>query len=402
MPISSLRQFGEMARAQPSGNSLSVLDEVVYRDADTGLNDRMNKPNDRYLKSFSDVEYEPPEWVIEPYIPRGKITIVQGDSGTGKTAFVCALAACVSSNRALLGHMIASPGHVLMISVEDDPSVLRGRIEASGGKVSDCFFPESAAGLTFSDACIEGYIKECCAKMVIFDPLQAFLGSKIDMHRANETRPVLANLAEIAKRNDCAVVIVSHLNKSDTKAIYKALGSVDIVAASRSVLHVGRNPENEAQCAVVHLKSSNARNGSSFLYTIEERGGVHFDAYCNLNADDLSNAVKRKVTGVDYDSEPLVQVFRQFMTEKPGGGFWSYGDIKSVATKQLGFPPFSTAQDLKNKLDCGLARELQRRDGTIVSYGAKQNGIRGIRIEHYIVPSAFQTGIPNKQNESYV
>lgn len=327
------------------------------------------------------------------HVPRGKITIIQGDSGTGKTAFACALAARVSTNVPLFGSEISAPGPVLMFSVEDDPSTLRGRIEASGGDVSRCFFPDVAAGLSFSDPCIEGLILECGAKLVVFDPLQAFLGGNVDMHRANETRPVLAGLADMAKRNDCAICIISHLNKSDTKGIYKALGSVDIIAASRSVLHVGRNPENDAQCAVIHLKSSNSRNGSSFLYTIGDRGGVTFDGYCSLTYEDLQTAIKRKDTGSNYEQEPLVQVFRKFIADKPGGGFISYDDFRTFGAKLLGFPPFGSTQDFKYKLNHGLSRELQRNDGIIITHGAKQNGARGIRIECYSAPAAYQLNI---------
>ena len=86
------------------------------------------------------------------------------------------------------------------------------------------------------------------------------------MHRANETRPIMARLAAMAKRTGCAVVIVSHMSKGTAggKAIYRALGSVDIPAASRSVLYVERNPQDEEQCVIVHVKSSNARALNSF------------------------------------------------------------------------------------------------------------------------------------------
>ena len=366
----------------------------TYIEADAGIARRMSGSKEKpKLLKLSDVAYEPPAWLLNPYIPRGKITIIQGDSGTGKTAFACALAAHVSSNTPLLGKQIDAHGQVLMLSVEDDPSTLRGRIEASGGDLLRCNIPSTAAGRSFTSPYIEDLIKECGAKLVIFDPLQAFLGGKVDMFRANETRPVLAKIADVAKRNDCAVVIISHLNKSDSKGIYKALGSVDIVAASRSVLHIGRNPENNAQCAVIHLKSSNARNGSSFLYTIGERGGVAFDGYCSLTYEDLQTATKRKDTGSNYEQEPLVQVFRQFVTDKPGGGFVSYDDFRTLGAKLLGFPPFGNTTDFKNKLNSGLARELQRNNGIIATLGVKRNGSRGLIIECYSAPTAYQTNI---------
>ena len=98
--------------------------------------------------------------------------------------------------------------------------------------------------------------------------------------------------------------------------------------------------------------------------------------------------------GIPYDKEPLVQVFLQLITDRPGGGFWSYAELKEAGAKILGFPPFSDLRDLRNKLDCGLARELQQRDGLIVTHSAKGRGnVRGIRIEQYKVPDGYQTKI---------
>lgn len=85
------------------------------------------------LIKAADVVYEPPRWLISPYFQKGKGTLVQGDNGTGKTAFMCAIAAHVSNGKPLLGIPVKTPGNVLLLSVEDDLPVLRGRIEACGG-----------------------------------------------------------------------------------------------------------------------------------------------------------------------------------------------------------------------------------------------------------------------------
>ena len=92
------------------------------------------------LVRASDVPYEPPRWLIRPYLQKGKGTLIQADNGTGKTAFVCAIAAHVSTGKPLLGISVTTPGNVLLLSVEDDLPVLRGRIEASGGDLDKCHF----------------------------------------------------------------------------------------------------------------------------------------------------------------------------------------------------------------------------------------------------------------------
>ena len=112
------------------------------------------------LVRASQVEYEPPRWLIAPYFQRGKGTLIQGDNGVGKTAFICAIAAHVSTGEPLLGLPVETPGRVLVLSVEDDLPVLRGRIEASGGNLDNCLFFPEAAGLTFNSPQVEAALQE--------------------------------------------------------------------------------------------------------------------------------------------------------------------------------------------------------------------------------------------------
>nr|WP_325301982.1 bifunctional DNA primase/polymerase [uncultured Dysosmobacter sp.] len=346
------------------------------------------------LVKASEVPYEPPRWTIAPYFQRGKGTLIQGDNGSGKTAFMCAIAAHVTTGNPLLGIPIVTPGNVLALSVEDDLPVLRGRIEASGGDLEKCHFMTNAAGLTFNSPEVEAAIKQIGAKMVIFDPFQAFLGASVDMFRSNETRPELAKLFEMCERNDCSCAIIAHMGKSGDKSpVNRSLGSVDIPASMRSILQLTRNPDNEDECVMVHVKCSNAPRGQSIAYTIGDRGGVHWVGFSPMSIDDLTTITKRKEKGIPYDKEPLVQVFNQLITDKPGGGFWSYEDVKTIGMKLLGFPPFYSTNDLKQKLNSAFCRELQEKDGLIVTCGHKSNGSRGIRIEQYQVPDGYQTAI---------
>lgn len=346
----------------------------------------------------SDVPYEPPRFLIPPYFLKGKGTLIQADPGTGKTAFMCAIAATVSNGQPLLGIPIADPGNVLILSVEDDLPVLRGRIEASGGNLDNCYFMTNAAGMTFNSPEVEQAIKDIEAVMVIFDPFQAFLGASVDMFRANEIRPELAKLFEMCDRNDCACAIIAHMSKGsrDNSAVNRALGSVDIPAAMRSIIQIIRNPDNEEECIAVHIKCSNAPKGRSIAYQIGERGGVTWNGFHPMTEADLYTITKRKEKGVPYENEPLVKVLNQLIADRPGGGFWSYEELKSEGAKISGFPPFSTINDLRAKLESGLARELQENDGLIITCGHKSNGSRGIRIEQYKHPQSYQTKMPQE------
>lgn len=343
----------------------------------------------------ADVEYSPPKWLISPYFQRGKGTLIQADPGTGKTAFMCAIAASVTTGTPIMGLNVETPGSVLMLSVEDDLGVLRGRISANNGDPSKVYFMPNAADMTLNSPEIEHAIIQVGAKLLIFDPLQAFLGAKIDMFRANETRPALAKLFDMCDRNDCACAVISHMGKNGMgkSPVNQSLGSVDIPAAMRSVLHIARNPKDDTECIAVHVKSSNAPKGRSLAYSIVDRGGVEWHGFCDFSVEDLNAVQKRTEKGVPYENEPLVQVFNQLITDRPGGGFWAYDEVKSIGAQLVGFPPFSSTAELRTKLSGPLARELQTKDGLIVTCGHKQGGLRGIRIEQYRHPDGYQTSI---------
>lgn len=334
----------------------------------------------------NDIPYEPPRWAFAPYFQRGKGTLIQGDNGAGKTAFMMGIAAHVTTGVPLLGLEITTPGDVLILSVEDDLPVLRGRLEANGADLSKCHFLDNAAGITFNSPEVEEAVRAVNAKLIIFDPFQAFLGAKIDMTQSNETRPELAKLFAMCDRNDTACAIISHMGKSrlDKSPVNRSLGSVDIPAAMRSILELTENPNAEGEKVMVHIKCSNAPRGPSIAYRIGDRGGVHWTGFSPLTPDDLTTVNRRKEKGTPYESEPLVSVFKALMKIRPAGGFWSYNDVKSEGSKILGHPPFDSVGDLRRKLDAGLARELQIRENLIVSYGEVSHGnVRGIKIEPY-------------------
>lgn len=377
-----------------------TMEEIIQADSSGGneqppASDPPQETKPRLVRAC-DVPYEPPRWTLAPYFQKGKGTLVQGDNGAGKTAFLCAIAAHVTTGEPLLGLPIESPGDVVMLSVEDDLPILRGRIEADGGDLTKMHFMTNAAGLTFTSTEIEEAVKQVNAKMVIFDPIQAFMGAGIDMFRANETRPQMAKLFEMCDRNDCSCAIISHMGKAGDKSpVNRSLGSVDIPASMRSILELTINPDNEGECIMVHVKCSNAPKGQSIAYTIGERGGVHWVGFSDMTVEDLAvinRRKERKEKGIPYENEPLVQVFNQLITDRPGGGFWSYSDLKSEGAKILGFPPYADLNDLRQRLDGGLARELQARDGLIVTHSEIGRANRhGIKIEQYKCPQGFQT-----------
>ena len=242
------------------------------------------------LKIFSiqDVEAEPVSWLWEPYIPYGKITIIQGDPGDGKTTMALAIAAAVTNGESLSGDIAAIPANVIFQTAEDGlADTIKPRLEQFG---ADCcrvhIIDEDEKALSLSDMRIEQAIVRTDAKLFILDPLQAYLGGA-DMHSANGIRPLMKSLSAVAERTGCAVLIIGHLNKKGGKSQYRGLGSIDIYAAARSVLTVGRIGIDDNMRAVVHNKSNLAPPGASFAFGLDPVGGFTYLGEYDVGIDEL-------------------------------------------------------------------------------------------------------------------
>ena len=353
----------------------------------------------------TDIEYEPPRWLIPGYIQRGAITLVAAHPGTGKTAFACGLAACISTGTPIYDVPIEKPGKVLMLSGEDDASVLIGRFVASGGDRKNIIFADNigASGLTMVSPEVEEVVKRHDVSLVVFDPYQLFLGANIDMNKANQTRPVLTKLAEMCKRTDCAAVIVAHQtkNSSDITASLRALGSVDLPAACRSVLNIIRDPENKEGCIVINTKNNSAPIADSLTYQFIDRGGILFTGYTDKTIDELETAAKQKKQRVhDYEHEPLVQVCNQLIADNPDGVKLTYFQFDTACNQVLGLVPYlqSNRSVLKKRL-LSIQDEMLDRDGIMMEVGViLADNKRGIALNRHHLPKAYQAKIIDKLN----
>jgi hypothetical protein len=199
------------------------------------------------------------------------------------------------------------PASVIYVTAEDSlADTILPRFNKLGGDAARLFAApriisthdgkESYSGVKLTDISeLETALKDIKPDLVVFDPFQAFLGAKIDLHRANEIRPVLAALGELAERNNCAVLLIRHLNKTcQPNALYRGLGSIDVTAAARSILLAGKNPQadKDNQFALVHLKCSLGAKGPAMAYSISD-GGLFWDGPLELSADELLNTKMR-------------------------------------------------------------------------------------------------------------
>ena len=240
------------------------------------------------LINMEDVQAREVSWLWYPYIPYGKLTIVQGDPGEGKTTFILHLAALLTKGEPLPNEEVdvqREPVNVIYQNAEDSlEDTIKPRLLEAG---ADCnrvlVIDESVDCLSMTDERLVRAIRETGAKMVVLDPIQAYLGADVDMHRANEIRPVLKQLGNIAEEYGCAIILIGHMNKaSSSKSTYRGLGSIDFQATARSVLVVGRIKDDTTLRVIAHDKSSLAPEGTSIAFRMDKEKGFTWEGVYDI------------------------------------------------------------------------------------------------------------------------
>lgn len=226
---------------------------------------------------LADVTPRPASFLWRPYLPLGAVNLLVGDPGQGKSTLALHIAACVSAGRCLPGEQgERSPRRVLVLTAEDAlAEVVRPRLDAGGADPERTFAIPGALRLS-DDAGrqrLENEVHRRSPSLLIVDPLVAYCGSQTDTHRANQVRAIMAPLAELAQGHGMAVLAVMHLNKGgSSRAIYRAQGSVDFVAAARSALLVGSDPDEPERRALCHVKTNGAKQGPALGFRLADAG----------------------------------------------------------------------------------------------------------------------------------
>ena len=248
---------------------------------------------------YKDIEQTSVEWLWFPYIPFGKLTIIQGNPGEGKTYFAMMLtAAC--TNRKLFPNMEdIEPFNVIYQTAEDGMGdTIKPRLVEAGADLSRVMvIDDSEEALTSSDDRIEKAVRQNHVRLVIIDPVQAFIGADVDMNRANEVRPVFRKLGMIAEKTSCSIVLIGHLNKSSgTQSTYRGLGSIDIMAAVRSLIFIGKVRKDPTTRVVIHEKSSLAPPGETMAFKLGDEEGFRWAGAYEISADELLDGKEGKAT----------------------------------------------------------------------------------------------------------
>ena len=231
------------------------------------------------------------QWLWGTYIPFGKLTIIQGDPGEGKTTLALRLAAACSTGTPLPGMEPMEPFNVIYQSAEDGMGdTIKPRLMEAGADLDRVLsIVEDKKQLSLLDERIEKAIREHNARLMILDPIQGYIGSRVDINRANEIRTVLKSVSSVAERTGCAVVLIGHLNKaSGSSSAYRGLGSIDFRAAARSVLLIGRLKNDPTVRVIVHDKSSLAPEGKSLAFGLGDVEGFRWlDGYDGITSEEL-------------------------------------------------------------------------------------------------------------------
>ena len=312
-----------------------------------------SKPETVKIIRMSDVELTPVEWLWKPYLPFGKLSVLQGNPGEGKTYFAMHLAAACTSGKLLPNMERMEPFNVIYQTAEDGlgDTVKPRLIEAGADLDRVLVIDDSEVQLTLSDERIEKAIIENNARLVIIDPIQAYLGADVDMNRANEVRPIFMWLGQVAQRTGCAILLIGHLNKAaGMQSLQRGLGSIDIAAAVRSVMFIGKLKHDPTMRILTHEKSSLAPPGASLAFSLGDEGGFRWVGEYDITADEM-------LSGIEPQRETKTQQAKDLICALLAGGKQVLSEDIDKAALERGIPG-RTVRDAKRELGDALKSKI--------------------------------------------
>ena len=262
-----------------------ITDGKYLRKAVYGLKEPPQEETVEIIR-MSEVDTQTVEWLWEPYIP----------------------AACTTGGT-LPGMKPIQPFQVIYQTAEDGlgDTVKPRLIEAAADLDRVLVIDEAKRELTLSDERIEKAIVQNGARLIILDPIQAYMGDKADMNKANEVRPIFRRLAEVAERTGCAVILIGHLNKAaGGQSAYRGLGSIDFRAAARSVLLIGRVKREPNVRVIIHDKSSLAPEGKPVAFCLDPETGFSWIGEYDITADELLSGAGGNTATKTEQAEKLI------------------------------------------------------------------------------------------------
>jgi DNA repair protein RadA/Sms len=274
----------------------------------------------RIFRTLSSIEPQAIKWLWEPLIPYNKITILEGDPGLGKSYLCMHLAAIVTTGGRLPDGARVKQGRVLYITSEDDAAdTVRPRMETMGADLSKVrvlvdYFDLSEEGHRTIRAEMEKFKPD----LVVIDTLYSFLSDKVDLGKPTSIRAELHKLDRLFKEFGSAVILVRHWTKGGKgKAIYRGVGSIDVIGVVRTGLAVARHPEHENLRVLAQVKNNIGRRGQSLVYELVEQDVglplVEWRGTTHYTADDL----EQQGGGDESEEERAIAFLKKALAEDP-------------------------------------------------------------------------------------
>ena len=237
--------------------------------------------NNKTFMLYKDVSCKQIDWLWYPYIAIGKITLLQGDPGDGKSTMIMNLLAALSRGEMLPdGTPLDGPQQSIYQCSEDSAGdTIKPRFDAAN---ADCeriaFINEDVFGkITLDDEKLQQAIIEFHPRIIVIDPIQSYVDNPADLLVAGKLRRTLRRIGIWASTYNCAVVLISHLNKNEgTKSLYRNLGSIDLVATARSVLQVERDSDNPNRRIIRQIKNNIGPIGDDIHFEITQENIFHW------------------------------------------------------------------------------------------------------------------------------
>lgn len=281
-----------------------------------------SEANKTDLVCLADIEPKDVFWLWEGYIPRGMLFGIQGDPGSGKTYSTLSICAGITRGELppdLFGPVEIPPENILYVNGEDSlEHTIVPRLIKLRADMTRCFtLDEREKALDFSQLDrIKRAVEKARPALVIFDPIQAFLGASVDMHKANEVRPVMAALSRLADEFSFACGLVGHMNKyGGGKAIYRGLGSIDQLANYRTAFLIGNDRRASGQKIMLQIKNNLDRLAPPQIFRIENDKTISWlgpDPEAK-EADILQEAAEKEGTALNK----AITWLRGLLEEKP-------------------------------------------------------------------------------------
>jgi RecA-family ATPase len=333
-----------MRAAGASEQSIRIAVQGTYEFLKVTLGEKLEKSSEKIIKNpdllfehrkeapvtvLSQVETQQVDWLWQRRIPLGKITILDGDPGMGKSLLAIYIAARVSTGQPMPDGAPGKQGKVILIAPEDAAEdTIKPRVEAAGGDPSQVLLLDNIENLDIADTkkinirerpfslaqdlgILEKAIKLTNSTLVILDPLMAVLGRSIDSSRDQDIREVLTPLAQVAERTGCAILIIRHLNKgSSDNILYRGAGSIGIIAVARIGLLVAHDPDDEQKRVFATIKNNLSKLAPNLSYQIvENERGAPYIQWLGENHHATSNLL-RPGTNQSYERQEILRALK--------------------------------------------------------------------------------------------